>query len=700
MIRALVLLIVLITLPLCAATVNPNKTCMDCHNKQTHAWQQSDHAKSMAVANKTTVLGDFNQQTASHHSQQATFSLVDGNYQVLISEGGKQQPLQIKYTFGHHPLQQYLVETEGGRLQVLPFSWDNRSKDLGGQRWYHNYADRYQAISTTDRLHWRQPLQNWNGMCADCHSDGLKRQYDAQKNSFNTTFDNINVGCVSCHQKSPTHGKQPKPAATSGKWLRKPAEKVAKWHGPRRDNQLMDTCFACHSLRIPLTDGFSADKPFLDQFTPQLPTAPNYYADGQIKEEVYVYGSFLQSKMFAAGVNCLDCHDRHTMKVKSLDNSLCLQCHSSEVYEVKKHHRHQPSSEGAQCVNCHMPQTRYMGVDDRRDHRFAIPKPDISLTNNSPNACVSCHQKQDKNQNNAWAAKQLQQWHGSSKTSPSKQHLIQLNSTIPITLTQHLAIVADEQLAVISRASALQMLPLTTESVPWNALKPYLGHDQPLLRLASANAAMLLPVADKVRALAPLLNDELLAVRVATARNLIDVDLDNPFFTQAFNALIKANEINSWRGEGRIEQGMIAYNSAYQSGDLSATEQAFKAAITIDPYLDAGYIQLADLYRSLQRPKAVAAVLQQGLNRLPDSAVITYALGLHFVRQQNLPKASALFEQAMILAPDNAQYAYTYILSLDGLGETDKALAKLNVLLLHLKGNASLLALKQQLSSH
>jgi hypothetical protein len=87
-----------------------------------------------------------------------------------------------------------------------------------------------------------------------------------------------------------------------------------------------------------LTDGFKANKPFLDQFVPQLLSPPNYHVDGQIKEEVYVYGSFLQSKMFAAGVNCLDCHDKHTMKLKLEDNGLCLQCHSASEYNLKLHH--------------------------------------------------------------------------------------------------------------------------------------------------------------------------------------------------------------------------------------------------------------------------------------------------------------------------------------------------------------------------
>ena len=135
----------------------------------------------------------------------------------------------------------------------------------------------------------------------------------------------------------------------------------------------MYNCFSCHALRAPLTDGIKANKPFLEQFTPQLPAAPNYYADGQIKEDVYFYGTFLQSKMYGKGVNCLDCHDKHTMKLKVEGNGLCLQCHGGEVYNVKEHYQHNEDSTGAQCVTFYMPENRYMGADDRRDHSFKIP---------------------------------------------------------------------------------------------------------------------------------------------------------------------------------------------------------------------------------------------------------------------------------------------------------------------------------------
>jgi len=682
-----------------------NKECVACHQQSHDKWQQSDHAKAMVIADKTSVLANFNNVDVEHYGQKAHFFIKDKQHYVTISYDDTVTDsavetyadkshdtsyasitYQVKYSFGHFPLQQYLVETEQGKLQVLPFAWDSRSKADGGQRWYHNYS--HEEIRPEDRLHWRQPLQNWNGMCADCHSDGLKRNYDADQNKFKTTFDNINVGCLSCHGDMSTHAKENKyrdiaKDVTSVQhptsvWLRSVGDKTAHWQGKKRDNSFMDNCFSCHALRAPLTDGIKANTPFLDQFMPQLPSSPNYYSDGQIKEEVYVYGSFLQSKMYAKGVNCLDCHDKHTMKLKIEGNGLCLQCHGGEVYNVKSHHQHQESSTGAQCANCHMPTNRYMGVDDRRDHSFKIPRPDLSIRFDTPNACIKCHDSKS----NQWASKNLAQWHGKPKAiSQSKQFLMALNSGQAIKLEDHLSIIADTQLDIISRASALQMLNFTTQMITIEILKPYLEHKEDLLRLSAVNAAVLLTPAIRVLHLSPLLTDKYKAIRVAAARSLVTSHIaakDQQFYNIALNELFNSNDISSWRGEGRANQGAIAI----ETNNLVAAEVAFLGAINVEPYFEAGYINLADLYRVQQRPKKAASVFVKALKNLPKSAAIKYAYGLHFVRQKNLAQALVLFEQAMVLSTNNAQYAYTFVLAMDGTGQSTQALDKLKVLIL------------------
>ncbi len=673
-----------------AVTINPGLTnyenCVACHQSSVDDWKKSDHAKAMATATSKSVLGDFNNQTVEHYGQKALFYREDASYYVKISYGDNTNIYLIQYTFGHFPLQQYLVETEKGRLQVLPFAWDSRTNAQGGQRWYHIYSD--EEITPQDRLHWQQPLQNWNGMCADCHSDGLKRQYNSDKNTFSTTWDNINVGCQSCHGKMNDHNSIEDPkqksdknnthskisnAESTGHWLRKTGDNTASWQGEKRDNRFMDTCFSCHSLRSPLTDGFSAEKPFLDQFIPTLITPPLYYPDGQIKEEVYVYGSFLQSKMYAAGVNCIDCHDKHTMKIKVQGNGLCLQCHANETFDTKEHHLHEQESSGAQCINCHMPSTMYMGADDRADHSFKIPRPDLSLTFNTPNACTKCHD--DKT--NEWAVSALESAYGKAESaSATKLALTKLNHGESIPLEQHLAILSDDTLAVISRATALQQIGLTTKVLTTAVLRRYTTHQEPLIRISAAQAANLLPPNDKVKLLTPLLKDKLKSVRIAAARNLIDtsvIQIDQAAFNSAFKELKYSNDINSWRAEGMLNQGVLHF----ERKEVAQTEIAFKKAISIDPYFEASYINLANIYRGQQRSALESSVLQQGMKTIPKSGDLTYAFGLYLVRERKLDRALSFFQKSMILTPSNPQYAYTYILALDELGKSAEALKEL-----------------------
>lgn len=680
---------------LASTTPLNSANCMGCHESQTQAWEKSDHAMSMALPSTDTVRANFDNQRAIYETQAALFFIQEGQYKATITDttNNISETFIIQYTFGHYPLQQYLVATKLGTYQVLPFAWDARPTQEGGQRWYHNYAG--EKISTQDRLHWRQPLQNWNGMCADCHSDEVKRNYDPVTNSFNTQLSGINVGCVSCHGVMDNHIDEGKAHVlessllplkhglhnpmtysslnTSGVWTLKDDADTAVYQGPERDNTFMQTCYACHSLRAPLSDGFSAQGAFLDQFSPSLVAPPLYHADGQIKEEVFVYGSFLQSKMYAKGVNCLDCHDPHTMKVKIQGNGLCLQCHKAVEFDTPKHHKHTAFTPGAQCVNCHMTNETYMGVDKRRDHSFKRPAPHLSDTFETPNACTSCHEDKD----DSWAAKAIQLWYGKPVAiSSTQQNLLRLRHNQVITLAEHLAIVNDGSIDVISRASALGLMPQTTAVLSARQLAPFVAHDEDLIRLAAARIGALVDVNERVLVLSVLLDDKFKSVRTAAAQALITLPIANnnmAIFTKAFNELTTANENSAWRGEGRLNQG----NNAMQYGDQISAEMAFKASIEIDPYFPVGYINLSDLYRTKQREDLVAHVLTKGLDAVPESADVVYAYGLHLVRSRNIQDAVTQFKRAMHLNPQKVQLAYTYALALDGNNQTVLAISEL-----------------------
>ncbi len=113
------------------------------------------------------------------------------------------QDYEIAYTYGVYPLQQYLIGFPDGRYQALGIAWDSRSREEGGQSWFHLYPD--QNLTHRDPLHWTGAQQNWNYMCAECHSTNLRKNYDPQSQRFHTTWSEINVSCEACHGPGAEH---------------------------------------------------------------------------------------------------------------------------------------------------------------------------------------------------------------------------------------------------------------------------------------------------------------------------------------------------------------------------------------------------------------------------------------------------------------------------------------------------------------
>lgn len=654
-----------------------SENCGACHGDIIKKWRISHHAYSIQKANLSTVLADFNNVKAQHYGQEAYFTRKHDQFFAHVSYKKNNKITQKKtypilYTFGFKPLQQYLVETKGGRLQVLPFAWDSRTEEQGGQKWMHLYPD--EEIAPNDRFHWLQPLQNWNGMCADCHSDGFKRNYNLDSKEFMSQYDELNVSCTSCHDNlNNNHSRKVTKDKTSykGDWIRSKNSDTARWQGtPRKNN--MDMCYSCHALRTPITDGFSSEKSFLDQFSPSFPSPPLYYADGQIREEVYVFGSFLQSKMHRAGVTCLDCHDAHTYEIKKEGNALCLQCHSASTFDTNNHHKQ--NSDGAQCVNCHMPSKIYMNVDQRRDHSFRIPEPMLSKEFGVPNACQSCHKAQGED----WILEKSRQ------LFPNKERLNTNVLTFIATmggfshdLEKLLTVARSNELVPIKRAALIERIPSLTLTLEGKKLSAFLSSSNAFIRLAAVRASSVLHPSDKRHYLAPLLTDKFRSIRVATAEQLLDVLLPADqliAFENAFVELSEAAQQSHWRGEGLMNDGL----RYARMQEIDKAINSYSNAIEIDPYFEPPYVNLSDLYRSIGQPEKSEEIYKKGLSNLPTSALLNYSFGLYWIRRKQLEKAIVRLKTAVDLAPQNSQFAYMYYLSLFTADNKSYAFCDLN----------------------
>jgi predicted CXXCH cytochrome family protein len=679
-----------------AATVEGfvgSETCAGCHQAEHNRWRGSHHDLAMLPASPGSVLGDFDDAELDHHGVISSFFRAGERF-IVRTDGsdGRLQDFEVRYTFGAFPLQQYLVELPGGRLQALSVAWDSRPAEEGGQRWFHLYPD--EKISHDDVLHWTQPSQNWNSRCAECHSTGLDKNYDAETRSFDTTWAEVNVACEACHGPGSDHlhwarrdagwqqfekdrGLRVRLDERRGVHWRFDAEaSIARRSAARDSAREIETCARCHARRSPISDGFRHGEPLLDHYLPALLADGLYYPDGQIDDEVYVYGSFMQSKMQAAGVTCSDCHDPHSLELRAPGNAVCLQCHRATDYDVGKHHFHQAGSSGASCAECHMPARSYMVVDPRHDHSMRIPRPDLSVAIGTPNACTNCHvDKSDQ-----WAAEQVSEWYGDPK--PGYQgyaktlHAARRAESSGDDLA---ALVRDTDAPAIARATALSAIGPYLDNSNVDTLRIGLADIDPAVRAATLGALEAIPPQLRVQFAFPLLRDPVRAVRIEAARVLATIPVgDLPaeqrrVLDAADREYIAAQLASAERPEAQTNLG----NFYAAKGERKPAIEAYRTAMELAPYYLPAYINLADFYRRVGLESDALELLQQAVARNPGNASAHHALGLSLVRLQRYDAALAELARAAELAPEDAVIVYVYAVALNSMGQPQNAIAVL-----------------------
>jgi len=645
----------------------------------------------MQQATDATVLGDFNDSTFRYAGIESRFFRRDGKFFVRTDgPDGRLADFEIKYTYGVSPLQQYLVEFPDGRIQALSITWDSRTKAEGGQRWFHQYPA--EKIDYRDELHWTKRAQNWNFMCADCHSTAVTKNYDAATNAFKTTWSEINVGCEACHGPASNHlawakDKGPDPARgltvtlderRQVRWTIDPATGNAGRSAPRTGDREIEVCAQCHARRAQIDEGYHAGKRFLDHYLPALVSPPLYHADGQQRDEVYIWGSYLQSKMHAKGVTCSDCHTPHTQKLRAEGNAVCDQCHLAGKYDVPSHHFHEAGKPGSQCVDCHMAAATYMVIDPRRDHSLRVPRPDLTASLGTPNACNGCHADETAQ----WADGMVQKWYGRRPTGfqqfATAFHAAERGAAEAGPALTDLA--ADPGRPPLVRATAIQLLGRFPSPNMLSTLRQGLADPDPLVRVASLQSLELMPPEQRAPLAVPLLNDPLRAVRIESARLLAPTPADaltpeqRVAFDKAAEEFVATQRYIADRPEARTSLG--TFYAARQRFDDA--ERQFSSAIALESRHVPAYINLADLRRVQGRDADAEAVLREGLAANPDDGSLQHSLGLTLVRQKRAPEALKALESATRLAPDNVRFAYVYAVGLNSSGRPQDALAEID----------------------
>jgi Flp pilus assembly protein TadD len=664
-----------------AAEFVGSAACADCHAAEYERWRASQHAVAMQVADENTVLGNFDGARFRNFGVTSEFFRRDGKF-IVRTDGpdGKLADFEVRHTFGVYPLQQYLIELPGGHVQALSIAWDARPKDRGGQRWFHLYPN--ERIDHRDELHWTQRQQNWNFMCSDCHSTNVRKNYDPAERTFATTFSEISVGCEACHGPGSVHVGRARAAATSGQpmpnsgltvnfderrgvaWVIDPATGNAARSTPRTTEKELDVCAQCHARRGQFSNDYRAGEPLQDHYLPALLSEGLYHPDGQQRDEVFNWGSFVSSRMYAKGVTCGDCHEPHGGQLHAPGNGVCAQCHSAAKYDAASHHFHETGTPGAACAACHMKTETYMVVDPRHDHSFRIPRPDLSVSLGVPNACNQCH----TDRNADWAAAEIRKRYAEPK--PGFQGFAEAfaaadrrDADASIALTQ---VTANHDESAIARASAIERLTRRPGENTILAAEAGLKDTSPLVRRAAVSAFEILPPLQR-RAVMPLLSDPVRTVRMQAARTLAqlaDDAFDSPeslaAFRRAADEFIAAERFNADRPEHRTNLGGFFADRS----EMVVAEEEYRAALRLDMRFVPAWANLADLMRLQGREAEAEAILREGLELSPRDATLHHALGLSLVRQQRGPEALRELKLATELDPRNERFAYVYEVAL------------------------------------
>lgn len=619
------------------AALSISRQCAECHRKEYDQWAGSDHAWAWRHTNEKLDAEAFcGQRIKAHGMELEMLRGAQGEFQMRDVNTGK--VYTVGGVIGREPLVQYLLRWKDGGLQTPSAAWDVEKKE-----WFDVFRDDalQQKRGGAERKagewgHWTGRGMNWESQCAWCHMSGFKKNYDADGDSYNATWQEPGITCIRCHKVSA------KPDAEDGCL-------VAKADRNLTDEQHDDNCASCHARREELTPDFTVGDKFDDHFRLELPKIPGvFHPNGLQLEEDYSETSFRLHRMGRTGVTCFDCHDPHSGQVtQPVENdALCLQCHGNNqvingVLAPQVGHNKLCGGKAMPCVECHMPKMTYMGRDPRRDHALHWPDPRMSIELGVPNACLNCHKDKD----NQWCMEYLEKRYKVERLGKYRQrfraagHAMQGKGSV-----QELVKAYQVEEIPAWRATLLGLLaqfPITPE-VQVLALAATQDADA----LVRAAATELLGGDAARKALA----DKTRSVRQVAGWQLFpNLPANHP----VLNEMQQTATHQADQPTGAMQLAMLA--SA--TGDTATADSQYLRAIERDPASAVARMDYAVFLARQQRPMDALRQMLACTREHPGNAEAQYRLGLILIELQQYRPALRAMQKALQISPQHAPAA-------------------------------------------
>lgn len=653
-------------------------TCVDCHKPETEKWLISQHASANRPVDATLDDAAFDPpHEVVHGTLTSTVRKVDGRYEIVTpGPDGTRQVFEPQGVIAISPLRQYLLPLGRGALQASQLAYDPRSNE-----WF----DVYQGEN-------RQPHEwgsgmgrgmTWNVQCAYCHMTNLQKNYDPESDTYHTAWDELAISCAECHGDLTEHTRRHRADDPP------PSSQLTT-------NQYMHACAACHTRRGELVGDFEPGDNFFDHFRASLVNAPGiYYADGQIRDEDFEFGSFMMSKMHDKGVTCLDCHDSHSGEnlFTAENNTLCLVCHAPPgnrgaiPIDPVAHSFHQADNRGSLCIECHMSETSYMVRDPRRDHGFTSPDPVLTRDLGIPNACNKCHNTKPE-ETVDWAIEWVEKWYGdkmNGRRARKRAYLVhRAREEGDETVVPELLALAKEEENVAWKHSLLLLLqPWSRQTDVFAFALQSLKHEHELVRSAAVQVLAGAPGTEGL--LRALLEDPVRLVRLDAAWALagrlqpahpahqelmqsLEFHSDQPWGAARRAQLAAAEQrfpdaekwirrAASWDQGSAHVQHMLGTILNYVGKQTEAME-AFKQALKMDPENRDHPYALALLSGEMGRTQDTLKYLVEAVRIDPNFGRAWYNLGLARAQMEQLDAAVNAMRRAETLEPDNPDYVY------------------------------------------